>query len=83
MYAISIFPEGLKAIDWKTSQLEPILEATSSPLLRKLPTFLSYISGTTGPILDPKVELERQFEGLSPGYQQFFDRARNERTVRT
>ena len=68
LYATSIFPESLKAIEWKTSHLEPILEATSSPVPLKLPTFLGYNSGTAGPILDPKIALERQFEGLSIKY---------------
>ena len=34
-------------------------EALREP--RKLPTFLSYNSGTAGPILDSKVALEMQF----------------------
>lgn len=82
LHTISIFPESLKAIGGKTSPWEPILEATSSPLPRKLPTFLSYNSGTASPILDPKVALERQFGGLSLRFHRFFYSAQNERTTR-
>ena len=44
--------------------------------------FLNYNSRTAGPILDPKVALERQFGGLSLKLYLFFYSAQNERTTR-
>ena len=83
LYTICIVSEGLKAIGGSTSHREPFFEATSSILPQNLLTFLSHNSGTAGPILDPKVALERQFIGLSLRSYQFFNSARNERTVCT
>ena len=83
LYTICIVSEGLKAIGGSTSHREPFFEATSSILPQNLLTFLSHNSGTAGPILDPKVALERQFIELSLRSHQFFYSARNERTVCT
>ena len=83
LYTICIVSEGLKAIGGSTSHREPFFEAISSILPQNLLTFLSHNSGTAGPILDPKVALERQFIGLSLRSYQFFNSARNERTVCT
>ena len=74
VYIICIFSEGLKAIEGRTSHPEPISEAISSILPQNLLTFLSHNSGTAGPILDPKVALEKQFVELSLRFNQFLIR---------
>ena len=65
LYTLCIVSEGLKAIGGNISHREPFFEATSSILRQNLLTFLSHNFGNAGPILDPKVALERQFIGLS------------------